>query len=105
MVIPQKPVNRSLIGPENGFSIIDNVSSEEISLLTADPSVTADETFEEETSPPATNPHERHIQQNSTPSPEHERYVKWGIVWATPLLIVLWTVVGCCSAIGHHIYY
>ncbi|MCJ1265014.1 hypothetical protein MMC22_004889 [Lobaria immixta] len=45
------------------------------------------------------------ISENVTPSPEQERYVKWGVAWKIPLLIVLWTLIGFSWAIAHHFYY
>lgn len=34
-----------------------------------------------------------------------EIYVKWGIAWRTPFLMVLWALVGLGWALGHHFYY
>lgn len=92
--IPRKPVVR-ISGTTNNSS----------STARASGCIRSDETSVEETNPPAIDPHDRLIQENVTPSPEQERYVKWGVAWKTPLLIVLWTLIGFSWAIAHHFYY
>ena len=48
---------------------------------------------------------EQLIQEKGAQAMERERYVKWGISWMTPSLILLWALLGFSWAIGHHFYY
>ena len=79
--------------------------SDSSSATRANGSVTADEISTEGSKPGDTDAHEHLIEGKDTQHAEHERYVKWGIPWKTPLLIVLWALVGFSLAIGHHLYY
>ena len=92
--IPRKPVA--------GTS---SIKLDPSSTTRASVSVTTNEASSEATNAVGLDPLEHLIQDDSTRSTGHEKYVKWGISWKTPLLIVLWTLVGVSWAIGHHFYY
>lgn len=67
--------------------------------------VTIDKTSLAETKQLAMNRHERLIRKDVTPIPAQKKYVRWGVTYKTPLLIVLWTLAGYGWAVGHHLYY
>ena len=67
--------------------------------------VTINKTSLAETHQLAIHRHERLTRKDASPTPAQEKYVRWGVTWKTPLLIVLWTFAGCGWAVGHHLYY
>lgn len=92
--IPRKPVARG------SGSTAPSLSTAEMGLP-----VPIDKTPLAETDHSAMHRHERLIRKDATPSPAQKKYVRWGVTWKTPLLIVLWTLAGVGWAIGHHLYY
>ena len=67
--------------------------------------VTIDKTSLAETKQSAMERHERLIRKDATPTPAEKKYIRWGVTWKTPLLMVLWTLAGFGWAVGHHLYF
>ena len=101
-VAPSPEASRILQEPGTEGSAIENGPS----LSTrAGINGSADETSPTTPKTAGLDPSEHLIKGHDARSADHERYVKWGFTWRTPLLIFSWALIGIICAIGHHFYY
>jgi hypothetical protein len=84
----------SSMAKAKGCVISNQISLSEIDTLAADPR----DNFIKEN-------REENLEEDSSETADQEKYVKWGIAWKTPFMMVVWALLGLGWALGHHFYY